>query len=59
MYRIERDKSEAEREIPARVEQSVLGWWWGRGTRIFSLHGGINEATILQYVRHQGEQETG
>ena len=54
-----RDQSAAEREIPARAEQSVLGWWRGLGTRIFRLHGGINEATIRQYVRHQGEQETG
>lgn len=47
----------AEREIPARVEQSVLGWWRGLGTRVFASTVGINEATIRQYVRHQGEQE--
>ena len=35
-----RNQSAAEREIPARVEQSVVGWWRGLGTRIFRLHGG-------------------
>jgi hypothetical protein len=34
------NQSAAERAIPARVEQSVLGWWWDLGTRVFRLHGG-------------------
>lgn len=33
------------------------GGVWARG--FFAFTGGINEATIRQYVRHQGEQETG
>lgn len=37
----------------------VLGWRgvWAGG--FFASTVGINEATIRQYVRHQGEQETG
>lgn len=34
------NQSAAEREIPARVEQSVLGWRRGLGTRVCRLHGG-------------------
>ena len=33
------------------------GGIWARG--FFASTVGINEATIRQYVRHQGEQETG
>jgi putative transposase len=33
------------------------GGIWARGC--FASTVGINEATIRQYVRHQGEQETG
>jgi len=32
--------SAGEREIPAWVTQSVLGWWRGLGTKSFLLHGG-------------------
>lgn len=33
-------ESAAEREIPARIAQRVVGWWRDLGTRIFRLHGG-------------------
>jgi hypothetical protein len=54
-----RMRSANEREIHAPVQQSVLGWWRHLGTMIFASMVGINEATIQQYVRHQGEQEMG
>lgn len=54
-----RHQSAAEREISARVAQSVLGWWRDLARGFFASTVGINEATIRQYVRHQGEQETG
>lgn len=49
-----RDQLEAEREIPARDAQRVLGWeraWVGG---CFASMVGIKETTIRQYVRHQG-----
>ncbi|MFO0701414.1 MAG: hypothetical protein U0236_19510 [Nitrospira sp.] len=53
------DESAAAREIPARIEQSVLdgGGVWARG--FFASTVGINEATNRHYVQHQGEQQAG
>ena len=53
------DQSAAEREIPAHVAQSVLGWWWGLGTRISRLYGGHQRSDHSAAYAAQGKQETG
>lgn len=54
---VERDHVHLHMVIPPKYAVSRVVETWARG--FFASTGGINEATIRQYVRHQGEQETG